>query len=164
MQKNCTISVATCSCRLPTFGFRAIIFLLISAYSVIKWLFTFYGHRPVKWTAFDALLYGTDITKSDVLVQALITFCNIATHSISQMDGRKIANLLQQGYRMPRPQHIDALLYGTDITKSDVLVQALITFCNIATHSISQMDGRKIANLLQQGYRMPRPQHIDDKL
>ena len=27
-----------------------------------------------------------------------------------------------------------------------------------------RMDGRKIANLLQQGYRMPKPQHVDDKL
>ena len=26
------------------------------------------------------------------------------------------------------------------------------------------MDGRKIANLLQEGYRMPKPQHVDDKL
>ena len=26
------------------------------------------------------------------------------------------------------------------------------------------MDGRKIANLLQEGYRMPKPQHLDDKL
>ena len=28
----------------------------------------------------------------------------------------------------------------------------------------SRMDGRKIANLLQQGYRMPQPPHVDDKL
>ena len=27
-----------------------------------------------------------------------------------------------------------------------------------------QMDGRKIANLLQDGYRMPKPQHVDEKL
>ena len=27
-----------------------------------------------------------------------------------------------------------------------------------------RMDGRKIANLLQEGYRMPKPQHVDDKL
>ncbi|PFX15676.1 Titin [Stylophora pistillata] len=27
-----------------------------------------------------------------------------------------------------------------------------------------RMSGRKIANLLQQGYRMPKPQHVDDKL
>ena len=26
------------------------------------------------------------------------------------------------------------------------------------------MDGRKIANLLQEGYRMPKPQHVDDTL
>ena len=26
------------------------------------------------------------------------------------------------------------------------------------------MDGKKIANLLQEGYRMPKPQHVDDKL
>ena len=28
-----------------------------------------------------------------------------------RMDGRKIANLLQEGYRMPKPQHVDAKLY-----------------------------------------------------
>ncbi|PFX17683.1 Tyrosine-protein kinase receptor Tie-1 [Stylophora pistillata] len=27
-----------------------------------------------------------------------------------------------------------------------------------------RMDGRKIANLLQEGYRMPKPQHVDEKL
>ena len=27
-----------------------------------------------------------------------------------------------------------------------------------------RMDGRKIASLLQEGYRMPKPQHVDDKL
>ena len=27
-----------------------------------------------------------------------------------------------------------------------------------------RMDGKKIAGLLQQGYRMPKPQHVDDKL
>jgi len=26
------------------------------------------------------------------------------------------------------------------------------------------MDGRKIANMLQEGYRMPKPQHVDDEL
>ena len=28
-----------------------------------------------------------------------------------RMDGRKIANLLQEGYRMPKPQNVDAKLY-----------------------------------------------------
>ena len=27
-----------------------------------------------------------------------------------------------------------------------------------------RMDGRKIANLLQQGYRMPKPEHVDNDL
>ena len=27
-----------------------------------------------------------------------------------------------------------------------------------------RMDGRKIANLLQEGYRMPKPQHVDEEL
>jgi len=27
-----------------------------------------------------------------------------------------------------------------------------------------QLDGRKIANMLQEGYRMPKPQHVDDEL
>ena len=27
-----------------------------------------------------------------------------------------------------------------------------------------RMDGKRIASLLQQGYRMPKPQHVDDKL
>ena len=27
-----------------------------------------------------------------------------------------------------------------------------------------RMEGRKIANLLQQGYRMPKPEHVDDDL
>jgi len=27
-----------------------------------------------------------------------------------------------------------------------------------------RMDGGKIANLLQEGYRMPKPQHVDDEL
>ena len=26
------------------------------------------------------------------------------------------------------------------------------------------MDGRKIAKLLEEGYRMPKPQHVDEKL
>ena len=30
-----------------------------------------------------------------------------------RMDGRKIANLLQEGYRMPKPQHVDAKLYDS---------------------------------------------------
>ena len=39
-----------------------------------------------------------------------------------------------------------------------------ITCCNLGGSPYPRMDGRKIANLLQEGYRMPKPQHLDDKL
>ena len=39
-----------------------------------------------------------------------------------------------------------------------------ITCCNSGGSPYPRMDGRKIANLLQEGYRMPKPQHLDDKL
>ena len=39
-----------------------------------------------------------------------------------------------------------------------------ITRCNSGGSPYPRMDGRKIANLLQEGYRMPKPQHLDDKL
>ena len=39
-----------------------------------------------------------------------------------------------------------------------------ITCCYSGGSPYPRMDGRKIANLLQEGYRMPKPQHLDDKL
>ena len=39
-----------------------------------------------------------------------------------------------------------------------------ITCCNSGGSPYPRMDGRKIANLLQEGYRMPKAQHLDDKL
>ena len=39
-----------------------------------------------------------------------------------------------------------------------------ITCSNSGGSPYPRMDGRKIANLLQEGYRMPKPQHLDDKL
>ena len=38
-----------------------------------------------------------------------------------------------------------------------------ITCCNSGGSPYPRMDGRKIANLLQEGYRMPKPQYLDDK-
>ena len=45
-----------------------------------------------------------------------------------------------------------------------MLVYANITCCNTDGSPYPRMDGRKIANFLQEGYRMPKPQHLDDKL
>ncbi|XP_022803128.1 proto-oncogene tyrosine-protein kinase receptor Ret-like [Stylophora pistillata] len=71
------------------------------------------GRLPVKWTAYEALLYGKYTTKSDVWSFGVVLYeiFTIGGSTYPKMDGRKIANLLQEGYRMPKPQHVDEKLY-----------------------------------------------------
>ncbi|XP_068685561.1 tyrosine kinase receptor Cad96Ca-like isoform X3 [Montipora foliosa] len=71
------------------------------------------GRLPVKWTAYEALTYGTYTTKSDVWSFGVLLYeiFTIGGSPYPRMDGRKIANLLQEGYRMPKPQHVDNELY-----------------------------------------------------
>jgi len=44
----------------------------------------------------------------------------------------------------------------------DVQFQSLLSLSGGSPYP--RVDGRKIANLLQEGYRMPKPQHVDDEL
>ncbi|XP_068734089.1 proto-oncogene tyrosine-protein kinase receptor Ret-like isoform X1 [Montipora capricornis] len=71
------------------------------------------GRLPVKWTAYESLLYGKYTTKSDVWSYGVLLYeiCTVGGSPYPRMDGKKIANLLQQGYRMPKPQHVDNDLY-----------------------------------------------------
>ncbi|PFX24021.1 Proto-oncogene tyrosine-protein kinase receptor Ret [Stylophora pistillata] len=71
------------------------------------------GRLPVKWTAYEALLYGKYTTKSDVWSYGVVLYeiFTIGGSPYPRMDGRKLANLLQEGYRMPKPQHVDEKLY-----------------------------------------------------
>jgi len=71
------------------------------------------GRLPVKWTAYEALMYGTYTTKSDVWSYGVVLYeiFTIGGSPYPRVEGRKIANLLQEGYRMPKPQHVDDKLY-----------------------------------------------------
>ncbi|XP_068685571.1 fibroblast growth factor receptor 1-like isoform X2 [Montipora foliosa] len=71
------------------------------------------GRLPVKWTAYEALMFRTYTTKSDVWSFGVLLYeiFTIGGSPYPRMDGRKIANLLQEGYRMPKPQHVDNELY-----------------------------------------------------
>lgn len=71
------------------------------------------GRLPVKWTAYEALLYGTYTTKSDVWSYGVLLYeiFTIGGSPYPRMDGKKVAKLLQQDYRMPKPQHVDDELY-----------------------------------------------------
>jgi len=67
------------------------------------------GRLPVKWTAYEGLLYGLYTTKSDVWSYGVLLYeiFTVGGSPYPRMDGRKIVDLLQQGYSMPKPTHVD---------------------------------------------------------
>ncbi|XP_044180729.1 fibroblast growth factor receptor 4-like [Acropora millepora] len=71
------------------------------------------GRLPVKWTAYEALLYGQYTTKSDVWSYGVVLYeiFTIGGSPYPRMDGRKVVSLLQEGYRMQKPEHVDNKLY-----------------------------------------------------
>ena len=44
------------------------------------------------------------------------------------------------------------------------VLSQLVTFSFLGGSPYPRMDDRKIVSLLQDGYRMPKPQHVDDEL
>ncbi|KAL9964653.1 hypothetical protein ACROYT_G028327 [Oculina patagonica] len=71
------------------------------------------GRLPVKWTAFESLLYGICTTMSDLWSYGIVMYeiFTIGGSPYPKTDGKALASLLQEGYRMPRPPHLDEKLY-----------------------------------------------------
>ncbi|XP_067030263.1 fibroblast growth factor receptor 1-like isoform X3 [Acropora muricata] len=71
------------------------------------------GRLPVKWTAYESLLYGQYTTKSDVWSYGVVLYeiSTIGGSPYPRMEGSKIVDLLHQGYRMPKPEHVGNDLY-----------------------------------------------------
>ncbi|XP_068734081.1 tyrosine-protein kinase SRK3-like isoform X1 [Montipora capricornis] len=71
------------------------------------------GRIPVKWTAFEALMHGRYTTKSDVWSFGVVLYeiFTIGGSPYPRINGRRIMELLNEGYRMPKPNHVAETLY-----------------------------------------------------
>ncbi|XP_078379900.1 tyrosine kinase receptor Cad96Ca-like [Oculina patagonica] len=71
------------------------------------------GRLPVKWTAYEALMYGQYTTKSDVWSYGVLLYeiFTIGGSPYPREYGRQITSFLKQGKRMAKPKHLDNDLY-----------------------------------------------------
>lgn len=71
------------------------------------------GRLPVKWTAYEGLVYGKYTTQSDVWSFGVVLYeiFTVGGSPYPAINAREIAEKLQQGYRMPKPKHVDEQLY-----------------------------------------------------
>jgi len=71
------------------------------------------GRLPVKWTAYEALMYGTYTTQSDVWSYGILLYeiLTVGGSPYPDINARQIAEKIQEGYRMPKPRHVDEKLY-----------------------------------------------------
>ncbi|XP_073256124.1 proto-oncogene tyrosine-protein kinase receptor Ret-like [Porites lutea] len=71
------------------------------------------GRLPVKWTAYESLMYGTYTTQSDVWSYGVVLYetLTVGGSPYPDINTRKIPQKLQEGYRMPKPKHVDIKLY-----------------------------------------------------
>ncbi|XP_044180575.1 fibroblast growth factor receptor 3-like isoform X2 [Acropora millepora] len=71
------------------------------------------GRIPVKWTASEALKSGRYTTKSDVWSFGVVLYeiFTIGGQPYPRVNAWKVVELLNDGYRMPKPNHVAEALY-----------------------------------------------------
>jgi len=71
------------------------------------------GRLPVKWTAYEALLYGIYTTQSDVWSYGVLLYeiLTVGGSPYPDINARQIAGKIKEGYRMPKPRHLDSKLF-----------------------------------------------------
>ncbi|KAL9970838.1 hypothetical protein ACROYT_G023288 [Oculina patagonica] len=69
---------------------------------------------PVKWMPPESLFYGKSSTMSDIWSYGIVMWevFTIGESPYPGVKSRQVADLLQAGYRMPRPRHISEELYS----------------------------------------------------
>ncbi|KAL9970840.1 hypothetical protein ACROYT_G023290 [Oculina patagonica] len=69
---------------------------------------------PVKWMPPESLFYGESSTMSDIWSYGIVMWevFTIGESPYPGVKSRQVADLLQTGYRMPRPRHISEELYS----------------------------------------------------
>lgn len=72
------------------------------------------GRLPVKWTAVEALLYGSYTTKSDVWSYGIVLYeiFTIGGRPYPTVPAHNIPYKIKGGYRMPKPAHLDDDIYA----------------------------------------------------
>lgn len=72
------------------------------------------GRLPVKWTAIESLLYGICTTQSDVWSYGVVLYeiFTIGGKPYPDIKGHSLPYMLKDGYRMPKPSHLDDEIYA----------------------------------------------------
>jgi len=79
----------------------------------------------------------------------------------SKVDGKRVASLLQEGYRMPRPTHLDTKLYDVMRACWDEKAEARPSFTELR-EMMKEMGDEKEIHINLQDYDTKLYQNIED--